>query len=706
MIEVPTRIAHLGLLLLSSAALASGQEAPEDALARPTETQYAYHELERIMFIHFHPGTWHGVEYDDGQTDLREINPARLDTDQWCEAALCWDAKMILYVAKHCGGFCWWQTDTTEYSIKNTPYRGGEGDVLKEISDSCRKHGLKFGVYVYPGDPAWGAGIGTGGITADPARQEAYSEILRQQLTEVWTRYGEVHEAWFDGSCKIPIADLVEAHLGEAVILQSPQATIRWVGNEAGLAPYPAWNSLRSEELKTGLSTAAHGDPDGDAWAPLECDVPLYNHRWLWSERNETLRRSLPELLNIYYKSVGRGAVMLLNATPNTDGLIPAGDLERYRELGAELKRRFESPLARTSGRGVVHILRFDQPTRIDQAMVMEDYRHGERIRGYVLEARKPDGTFQTLNTGSSVGRKRIVMFEPVTVTQVTLRITKNVGEPLIRELAVYFIDGDNEFLEEPPELVRAVSTGATATASDVHSAPYLAERICDGDRSTRWATGSKWGTPEAMKPPYASWIELDLGEERTVDSTTVFEGWDRTRDFRIEYRAGPDEPWKEALRGTTLGGAYRASFPEVTARHWRLAILSATAEPTIWEWQLLGSRENVVWRRCAEIGPEVFDEESAEVEIDLRPYVTRPGQYLVRFDDLGDPACRIEEIELFYNGRRVMDGVLSPIEAGQLYNINRTAAVVDASRITLRLKLVTTDPRGAAAEVSIQRTF
>jgi alpha-L-fucosidase len=418
-------------------------------LARPSQVQYDYQELERIMFIHFHPGTWHGVEYDDGKTDLHEINPTKLDTDQWCEVAQSWGAKMILYVAKHCGGFCWWQTDTTEYSIKNTPYKNGQGDVLNEITDSCKKYGLKFGVYVYPGDPAWGAGIGSGGRTQDPTKQQAYTQVLRQQLTETWTRYGPIDEAWFDGSCIIPIDDLVESYLGNAVILQSPQATIRWVGNEAGIAPYPAWNAVQLKNLKTGLSTAQHGDPHGDAWAPLECDVPLYNHKWLWSQKNEKLRRSVKDLLGIYYKSVGRGAVLLLNATPNTDGLIPDGDVQRYRELGNALGRRFANPLGQASGTGNVHTIRFDTATKINQFMIMEDYRQGERIRAYVLEARRPNGKWVTVNTGASVGRKRIVMFEPLMATQVTLRITENMGMPLIRDFQVYFIEGDNSFLYE-----------------------------------------------------------------------------------------------------------------------------------------------------------------------------------------------------------------------------------------------------------------
>ncbi len=700
------QLRYLLMLSITIAATHCGRVAAEDsqpALARPSDAQYEFHEQERIMFIHFHPGTWHGLEYDNGKTDLREITPTKLDTDQWCEAAKSWGAKQILYVAKHCGGFCWWQTDSTEYSIKNTPYKDGKGDVLREITDSCKKHGLKFGVYVYPGDPAWGAGIGSGGQTHDPARQEAFDKVLRQQLTETWTQYGEVFEAWFDGSCKVPIADLVEKHLSEAVILQSPQANIRWVGNEAGLAPYPAWNSLSSKDLKTGLSTAAHGNPDGDAWAPLECDVPLYDHAWLWSKEKEKLRRPINNLLNIYYKSVGRGAVMLLNATPNTDGLIPDGDIKRYRELGEELDRRFANPLGQTSGQGTLHTIQFDRPTKINQFMIMEDYRQGERIREYVVEARTTGGQWETVNTGSSVGRKRIVMFDSVEVTKVALRITKHVGDPLVRDFKVYFVPGDNAFLYETPTLQDAISTGAKATASDENSDQFLAGRICDGNPGTRWATGSKFGTPEAMKPPYAAWVELDLGKEKTADATAVIEGWDRSRDFRIEYRSSKNDEWKTALSGTTLGAKYRSKFPQVAGRYWRLNILESLDAPTIWEWQLFDSQETDKWHNCGTVEPAAFEDGLAQIEVDLRPYITKPGQFLVRLDKSD---VELQSIQLLYNGRKVLEGMLSPIQQGELYNINRTAAVVEQSKIMLRLKLKTDKPQKAKMEISVKRAF
>ena len=339
------------LTVLSSLGAASAADQPTKAnLARPTPQQYAWQEQERIMFVCLDPCTWQGREYDNHSTPLSAINPTQLDTDQWCRAAKLWGAKEILFVAKHTGGFCWWQTETTKYGIKHAAWKSGKGDVLAELSASCRKQGLNLGIYVYPGDDTWDAPMGSGGRTKDPTKQEAYNKVFRQQLTEVLTRYGKIAEVWFDGSCAIDVSDILKQHAADAVIFQGPQATIRWPGTESGRLPYPAWNSLLSKDLKTGVATAAHGNPDGDAWAPLEADTTLYNHNWFWSAANEAKRKSLDELMDIYYKSAGRGGVLLLNSTPNTNGLIPDGDLKLYEAFGQEIERRFSRPVAEITG--------------------------------------------------------------------------------------------------------------------------------------------------------------------------------------------------------------------------------------------------------------------------------------------------------------------------------------------------------------------
>jgi alpha-L-fucosidase len=417
---------------------ACGAGAPP--LARPSPQQVAWHEQERIQFVCLDPCTWQGREYDDHSTPLSAMNPAHLDTDQWCRAAKLWGAKEILFVAKHTGGFCWWQTETTRYGIKETPWKGGKGDVLAELSASCRKQGLALGVYVYPGDDTWGAPIGSGGRTKDPARQEAYNKVYRQQLTEVLTRYGKISEVWFDGSCIIDVSDILRRCAPNAAIFQGPQATIRWPGTESGKLPYPAWNSLPSKDLRSGGATAAQGNPDGDAWAPLEADTPLYNHNWFWSAANESKRKSLDELMDVYCKSAGRGGVLLLNSTPNTDGLIPDGDMKLYAAFGKEIARRFDHPVAQAKNRRGIDVeLALPAPATIDRVVIMEDYREGERIREYVVEG-LVDGQWRELSSGSSVGRKKIDLFDPVRVARLRLRVTKSAAEPMIRSFAAFHI--------------------------------------------------------------------------------------------------------------------------------------------------------------------------------------------------------------------------------------------------------------------------
>jgi alpha-L-fucosidase len=186
----------IGIMLLYMGGLMAQQ-----SRARPSAVQYAWHEQERIMFVCLDPCTWEGREYDNHSIPLSRINPSKLNTDQWCQVARSWGAKEILFVAKHLGGFCWWQTMTSDYGIRNVPWKNGKGDVLMELSASCKKYGLRLGIYVSPADDKWGAGIGNGGRTSDTAKQEGYNRVFRRQMTEVLTRYGNMAEVWFDGSC-------------------------------------------------------------------------------------------------------------------------------------------------------------------------------------------------------------------------------------------------------------------------------------------------------------------------------------------------------------------------------------------------------------------------------------------------------------------------------------------------------------------------
>lgn len=486
--------------------------------ARPTPQQLLWHDCELGMFIHFAPNTWLDREYDDLSLPLEKFNPDRLDTDQWVAAAEEMGAKYIVFVAKHAGGFCLWPTETTDYSIRNTPWRGGKGDILADLAESCRKRGLRLGVYLSPADRKHGAGVG-GKIGGTPPEayyppeagskpkpgevvqltQQQYNDLYRRQLVEVFTTVnrilGPVHgdaavfEVWFDGSIVVPVGDLLEKHAPKAMIFQGPHATIRWVGNEDGTAPYPAWNAVSEKDARSGEATARHGTPDGDVWLPNECDARFRN-TWFWNTKNAETLKSVAHLVDLYERSVGHGAVLLLNHTPDPTGRIPDADVKRGAEFAAEIHRRYGTPLAESAGEGdvlelVIPASRIARPPSasssptepgvarppsagssgngsqppppapsqappassqappapsaevIDRVILMEDLSGGERVREYVLEGRLA-GAWRELCRGTAIGHKKIDRFAPAAVEAVRLRITKFAARPLIRRFAVF----------------------------------------------------------------------------------------------------------------------------------------------------------------------------------------------------------------------------------------------------------------------------
>ena len=405
----------------------------------PAPGQLAWHQMEIEMFLCLDPCTWQGREYDDHSTPLSAINPALLDTEQWCEVAQSFDAKQILFVAKHTGGFCWWPTETTEYCVRNIAWKGGNGDLLGELADSCRRHDLKLGIYIYPGDDQWGAGIGSGGKTADPAKQEAYNKVLRQQWTEVLTRYGEIAELWFDGSCVVELGDILKQYAPNAMIFQGPWATLRWPGNEQGIAPEPAWQTVSSADARSGVATGANSDPNGEVWLPMEMDTTLLDHKWFWGPGTDGMIKPLDKLMDIYYASVGRGCVLLLNATPDTTGRIPDAHVRRYREFGEAIHRIYSNPKGTTSGVGDMLELRFDAATPINHIVLMEDIRHGHIVRKYRIEGLSNNAWF-TLTEGAAIGYKRIDRVATTTVEGLRLCAVEAVDTPRIQSFAAYHV--------------------------------------------------------------------------------------------------------------------------------------------------------------------------------------------------------------------------------------------------------------------------
>lgn len=443
------------LLILLSAASVQAQNAKPQNLARPTPQQRHWQDLEIGMFIHFAPNTWQDKEGDDLSTPLAEINPTKLDTDLWVDTAVKMGAKYIVFVAKHVGGFCMWQTATTDYSIKHTAWKNGKGDVVGDLAASCKKRGIKLGIYLSPRDDKHGAGLS--GRCKTAAQQKIYEAIYRQQLTELLTNYGDITEIWCDGSLVFSVADILQKHAPKAMIFQGPNATIRWVGNEDGFAPYPAWNAVSLRDAKTGIATAMHGDADGEIWLPNEVDVSLRRPNWFWSTTNHKNILSLEQLLEIYYRSVGRGAQLLLNVTPNRDGLIPDADAARLKEFGEQLQKRFGKSVAdyeflrfsKGWGHTAENIAGFGfsgkdsfsitlkKPVTADHAILMEDTSYGERVRAFRLEGLS-QGKWVVLGSGTAIGHKRIQAFAPIEVKAVRLVVTQASATPQIRRLALF----------------------------------------------------------------------------------------------------------------------------------------------------------------------------------------------------------------------------------------------------------------------------
>jgi alpha-L-fucosidase len=400
----------------------------------PSRNQLHWSDLELGMFVHFAPNTWQDREYDDRSTPLSAINPD-IDTDQWASVAADLGARYVVFVAKHVGGFCMWQTHTTDYGIRNTAWKGGRGDVMADLAASCRRRGLGLGIYLSPRDDAFGAA--DRGKCATPEKQAAYDRLYRQQLTELLTRYGDLVEIWFDGSIAVAVGDILARHAPHAMVFQGPHATIRWVGNEDGFAPYPAWNALPTRAARSGVATAKESDPGGDAWMPLEVDVSIRRPNWFWSTTDERNLLSLDALLEIYYRSVGRGAQLLLNLPPDRTGHIPAADAARAKAFGDEVRQRFGKSVAERGGAGREIILPLRAPALVDHVVLEEDLAGGERVREFWLEG-LAGGQWLPLGSGTAIGHKRIQPIPALRLEAIRLDVTRSVGTPRIHRLAAF----------------------------------------------------------------------------------------------------------------------------------------------------------------------------------------------------------------------------------------------------------------------------
>lgn len=406
-------------------------------LAKPSPQQLAWQDMELGMFCHFGMNTFCDQEWGDGTDSAEIFNPEQLDARQWARTAKRAGFKYLVLTAKHHDGFCLWPTKTTDYSVKSSPWKGGKGDVVREVADACREEGLQFGLYLSPWD------------RHEPCYpdKEAYDDFYAEQLTELLTGYGPLVEVWFDGAGSQGreydwnrIIGLIDKYQPDAMVFNMGRPTIRWVGNEDGVAPYPCWNTAttaRESMFTSDMMTWMEGTP---AWVPAECDVPIRKLHWFWHPDDEASLRSLEEVLDIYYRSVGHGATLLLNISPDNRGLLPEVDVKRVIEFGDEIRRRFGQPVGQTSGEGTELLLKLEYIQPVNHVIIMEDIAHGERVREYVLEAFS-HGEWKELVRGSAIGHKKIDRFDTVETDQLRVRILSSVEQPLIRNLAAYHVE-------------------------------------------------------------------------------------------------------------------------------------------------------------------------------------------------------------------------------------------------------------------------
>ncbi len=430
-------------------------------MATPLAKQIRWQDYELGLVYHFDldvymPGGHHHERSRRERLDPRLYRPAKLDTDQWLEAAKAAGARYAIFTATHHQGFLQWQSDVYPFGLKQIDWRDGEGDIVGDFVESCRKVGIAPGLYVGIRFNAYWQVYNyqvNGGQGGDPEKRAQYMRICERMVEELCSRYGPLCEIWFDGGVITPeqggpdLLPLVDKHQPDAIFYHSlDRAHHRWAGSEAGTAGYPCWSTMpsvgsqiRAHQNPTQRTTLLkHGDPEGEVWCPPMADAPIREHDWLWIPNTDDRLQLLEKLVNMYYESVGRNANLILGAVPNGAGRIPEADFRRYAELGREIRKRFDKPLAQTSGRGSLLELELPAPTRVDHAVVMEDIRRGERVREYVVEGLVGRDEWQRLCDGISIGHKRIQQFDPVEVAKLRLRVTKSVAEPVIRSFAGY----------------------------------------------------------------------------------------------------------------------------------------------------------------------------------------------------------------------------------------------------------------------------
>ena len=406
----------------------------------PSRAQLDWQRDEIALFLHFGVNTFTDREWGDGKEDPAIFNPTKLDTRQWARAAKAAGAKAMILTAKHHDGFCLWPTKTTTHSVASSPFRNGAGDVVREFVDACREFNLKAGLYLSPWDR-------NASVYGDSPH---YNEFYWTQLTELLTNYGRISEVWFDGANgegpngKKQIYDwpgtwsLVRKLQPDAVMFSDAGPDVRWIGNENGVAGETNWSTVDPAVVPVpGVGGPAvmkmlrEGDPNGSVWRPGETDVSI-RPGWFYHPADDAKVRSVDNLVNLYFTSVGRNSKLLLNVPPTRDGLLHDIDVERLTGMRAAL----DSMKTIGAGRDNVDI-DFGRERSVSISELREEIENGQTISGYVVEGSMDRTTWHTLATGTTIGYCKLDRFAPVTVRHVRVRVTSAVGP--VRPLAMRF---------------------------------------------------------------------------------------------------------------------------------------------------------------------------------------------------------------------------------------------------------------------------
>jgi len=474
------------LILTALSVTACSQVAPPEPFGPvPSERQLAWHEMEYYMFVHFTVNTFTDKEWGYGDEKESVFNPTELDCRQWAKTAKDAGMKGIIITAKHHDGFCLWPSAFTEHSVKNSVWKDGKGDVLRELRQACDEFGLKFGVYLSPWDR-------NSSFYGTPE----YLTYYRNQLRELLTQYGDIFEVWFDGANggdgyyggarekrKIDnrtYYDWANTHKivrelqPGAVMFSDAGPDIRWVGNESGMGSMTNWCLLNKDEMYPGGDFAkilGEGHIDGKYWVPAEVDVSI-RRGWFYHSTQDSLVRSPENLMELYYSSVGRNSNLLLNIPPDRRGLLHENDVKSLIAFNELRKKEFETNLAAgmniktSSKRGKGYegsnvndgnpdtfwatkdsettgdvIIDLGKETEVNRVLIQEYIKLGQRVQEFIVYAYE-NGEWKFLIDGTTIGHKIIRKFPVVKTSKIKITIAKSLACPVISNIELYRSQG------------------------------------------------------------------------------------------------------------------------------------------------------------------------------------------------------------------------------------------------------------------------